>query len=265
MIQNELELFYVLSNKHRIHILKELSDQELSLNQIASSINSSNQVAQKHTKQLISSMLVEKTNGKFCITSFGQIIIPHMRTFEFLGKAGNFFAYHTLGDAGIQLSHKLGSLLECEFVDGIPACFSRWKQVVESSKRYLYCIFTYPPILVADRIIEKISDGISLKIIFGQNSHVYECNELVDKLQLTKNNCQIPFEKRMIKNSSINMILSDRSACLMFPDREGNTDMRRSFTSTDEEFCNWCLDFFNLKWAEGEPFSRLRSRQKPAQ
>jgi len=259
MKDKESRLFFTLSNKTRIEILKVLSNNESSLSQISQKTNSSPQIIQRHVRLLNDNSLIDRNaNGMYIITDAGHNALIQSQSIEFLSKTRGYFADHTLGDAPIQFSHRIGSLANSEYVDGIAPCFTRWKKIIENADEFLYCIFTQPPILIAENILEKISKGVRFQIIFGKNSIIEECNEFAEKLYLKTNHSPFEFEKRMVDEVAINMLVSEKDACLMFPYKNDTTDMHRIFVSSDREFCGWCLDFFDYKWKDGEPFSKLR-------
>jgi hypothetical protein len=52
--------------------------------------------------------------------------------------------------------------------------------------------------------------------------------------------------------------MSEREACVIFPDSNWVTDMHGNFISRDPDFVSWCHDFFEQKWIDGEPISRLK-------
>ena len=132
-----------------------------------------------------------------------------------------------------------------------------WKKIASESDKFLYCILFQPPFLLGDVISEKLSQGIELRLLFGKNSDIPDCNDLIEKLELNKIKSYEGIKRRIVENIGINIIMSDKESSLMFPEYE-TADMHNSFVSSDPDFLQWCMEFFSYKWNDGKDFSRLR-------
>lgn len=292
------ELLDILSMPGCIEVLKKIEKQNNGINKedtickndiqtstelrnkTASTLSSLKHVSNNRKKNdflsyLADKKVVEKTDvgnddddKAYLPSSLGRALIVQTRTFEFLHKYKDYLSDHRFGDVPPFLLMQIGRLLKCEFVHGLPLNFVKWKQMMHDADEYVYCIFTHPPILLADWIIPKLPN-LNTRLLFGRNSVVKECNDFVNKLELTKHGSASSYdgviEKKMSDMVLLNVIITEKQACLMFPwknndDVKNTTDIHASFVSSDPEFHGWCLDFFRYKWnnENAQNFSRFK-------
>jgi len=190
--------------------------------------------------------------------TINDVISKKVKGIDFLTKNLSYFSDHNFGDVPDYLLAQIETFANCNLLDAIWSTHTSCKKIIEEAENAICCIFTQPPFLLADAFFDKIKTGIKLKILFGQNSDIPECNDLVDKLQLDKPRLDNGFEKRICDNVSTNIIVSDNGACLMLPDYTGMTDMIMGIEGYDKPFLEWCDNFFEYKWNTGKQFARLR-------
>lgn len=249
----------IASSKIKRKILQNLATEPLQISELANKNNYSKSALQAHINKLENNGLIYKQkNGVFYNTDLAKIFLLQFSNFDFLKKNQKFFEDHDFGDIPSNLKKSLALLRTAELVRGLTPNFTRWRHLIDNAKKYVYCIFTQPPILIANPILEKISEGLEFRILLGQNSIINYNNEFVEKLELRKLQPYSTFEKRMAKTVFVNMLISEREVCLMFPFKDGETDIQNNFVSNEKDFHNWSLDFFNFKWESSEPFARLR-------
>lgn len=254
-----VDLFGVLSNSKRRQMLRICSEQNLTPEQIAKTLNHGVMATKKHLSILQKSGLVEKnTDAEFAITQIGYGYIQNMNSFEFLNKYKDFFLEHRFGDLTSDLLMRIGDLRNCEFYYGFHIVLPRWSKIAARAKKYLNLVFLHPPIVIADSIKPRVDTNLKIRLLIGKNSDITECNEFVKNLELNKPTIRSNFEKRRCKQVQVNLIMSEKEACIIFPNNNGITDMHGNFISKDPDFVSWCHDFFECKWRDGEPISRLR-------
>ena len=252
------ELFNSLSNELRNEILTYLSNKQSSLSNISKIINQSNQSTLGHLKKLAESGLIVKTmDGDYSISEYGKSVLIKTQSLEFITKHKKFFAEHTFGETPSFLLNCIGMLSKGEFVDGAVANFERWKKMIENSNEFFYGIFTQTPHRTDVSIATKSETGLKIKLIFGKNGEMSDYFVLSEKLNFEKQISQ-NIERRISDVTHVNLMITESQACVMFPDRKNQTDLGKTFTSSDLNFHQWCMEFFNYKWNESESFSRFR-------
>lgn len=192
------------------------------------------------------------------IVTINDIIGKKIRGIDFLTKNHSYFSSHNFGDVPNYRLAQIENFANCNVLNSIWSTHTTYKKIIDEAENNICCIFTQPPFLLADVFFAKIKTGIKLKLLFGQNSDIPECNDLVERLQLDKPRSDNRFEKRICDSVSTNVVISDKGACLMLPDNDGITDMIMGIEGYDVSFLEWCCDFFDTKWDVGEQFARLR-------
>ena len=121
-------------------------------------------------------------------------------------------------------------------------------------------MFSEPPFLLADLFLEKLQSGVKIQIIFGKNSKISECNDLVDKLKLNKPHSNPLVDIRLCEKVITNIVVSEKGACLILGNKNNEADMLNAVVGKSKRFITWCNDYFSFKWNQGEPISRIRSQ-----
>lgn len=65
-------------------------------------------------------------------------------------------------------------------------------------------------------------------------------------------------QKDMIKKVLVATIVTDKSACVLFPNLKNETDMNVMFYSDDAVFREWYQDYFRYVWHSSEMFDRKK-------
>lgn len=252
------DLFNNLSSEKRNKILNFLLNEKSSLTRISKEINQSNQGTLGHLNKLASSGLIQKTSaGHYSISEYGKSILVKCRYMEFITKHRNFFKDHTFGETPNSLLNCIGMLSKAEFVDGAVANFERWNKMIENANEFFYGIFTQTPHQTDVSLAAKSAKGLKIKLIFGKNGLISDYYDLAKQLHFDKQTSN-NVERRISDLTLVNIMITEKYACIMFPNRNNQTDAGKTFLSSDLDFHQWCLDFFNHKWNKSESFSRFR-------
>ena len=62
----------------------------------------------------------------------------------------------------------------------------------------------------------------------------------------------------MENNVSIATLLNEKEACIIFPKLDNEPDMSEIFYSSDPQFHEWCLDFYNDSWKKAGSFQESK-------
>ncbi|WP_232203029.1 MULTISPECIES: transcriptional regulator-like protein [Nitrosopumilus] len=187
-----------------------------------------------------------------------NLISKKIQGIDFLANNELYFSSHNFGDVPDYLLSQIEAFSSCRVLSSVWSSHSYCQKIISDSEKFVYCIFTQPPFLLADIFYQKLQSGTPLKFLFGKNSDIPECNDLVDKLQLDKPKLDTQLKKRMCDHVAANLIMSDSGACLMLPDNNNATDMVMGIAGNEKPFLDWCVSFFEYKWNTGEMFARLR-------
>ena len=68
-------------------------------------------------------------------------------------------------------------------------------------------------------------------------------------------------ERKMEKNVRTVLVLNEKEACVMFPARNGESDLSEMFYSDDTMFHEWCLDYFRYCWYGSDTFKESKLKE----
>jgi predicted transcriptional regulator len=254
------DLFGLLSSGTRLQILKICSKKQNSISELSKLLKLPQYVISKHLNLLINESLIEKNSKTYSLSSYGGLILKKCACISFLNKNQKFFESHDFCEIPSQFIERIGNLNDSKLVEGEYIMFSHWTRVCNEAKKYIFCIFSYPPILISEPIKQKLKEGISIKFLFAKGSKNYESTEFVRNLRLHEHTVSQNLEKHRINKVLPNLIITEKESTLMFPDGKGSTDFHSNLISKNSEFSSWCLDFFNYEWIPAEPFSRFAKK-----
>ena len=68
-------------------------------------------------------------------------------------------------------------------------------------------------------------------------------------------------ERKISKNMVIGLLISDKEAGVFFQKPDGELDLSEMFTSTEPEFIEWCLDYFEEHWKNSSSFQESKLKE----
>jgi predicted transcriptional regulator len=253
------ELFGMLSNQTRLEILELCSKGQYSVTDLASSLKLPEYVINKHLNLLVNESLLEKNSKTFYLSTYGELIFKKCSSISFLNRNQKFFEDHDFCEIPSPFMQRIGELEESRLIVGAHIMYSYWTRICKEAKRHIFCIFSYPPILVSEPIKQQIDSGLEVRLLFARGTKVLETNEFVCNLRLNQHSTSENLHKRRVNKVLPSLVLTENECTLMFPDGRGSTDFHANFVSKDSKFHRWCLDFFNYEWENGESFSRFKA------
>jgi predicted transcriptional regulator len=254
------ELFMELASDTRRDILQKLYESDLKLSKIASDLDLTLQETHRNISRLSKLGLVEKsTDNSFTISPFGRTIFHQLGPFDFLLGSENFFKKHTTGDLPINFIERLGELRNSTLVCGVGPVIERWKKVAKEAKSFLNFITNQYPLDVATIIVSKPKEGVKCSYVLAQNTEVpKQRDEVLKKTSWTKMVSDGVVKRRMLEKVQVCTTFAEKEACVFFPDLSGQTDLISSFFSKDEQFVEWCSDYFKYQWQRAETFDETK-------
>ena len=65
----------------------------------------------------------------------------------------------------------------------------------------------------------------------------------------------------MTKHVSIELLINEKECGIIFPDKNKKPDMNSMMYSSDPEFHEWCLDYFNYCWNTSSRFQESKLKK----
>ncbi len=249
-------IFTELAGEVRRAMLVRLNEKSLKLSELAKELDITIQHAHSNINRLIDIELVEKnSSGSLSLTTYAKAIMKQLPTFDFLAEHKGYFQDHTFVNLPLKFERRIGDLNNCSVVRGVVAVLQKWKLMYKEAGEYINSIIPQVPVDLIEPLAEKIKSGTKFSYILPEDAIVPSgTSEATKKVSWKSLLAEGKVERRMVKKLSVATILTDRSACVLFPNLKGEADMNAMFYSEDSIFREWCQDYFRYMWYSAELF-----------
>ena len=252
-----------LASPQRLNILFELLGKPSTPTQIATKLDSTKQEVHRNFTRLVESGLIEKNmDGKYTLSTFGEVVCTQVPTLVFFSQNRKYFEEHTLGDIPHKFKMRCGQLANCKHIKGFSKVMEQWKDVYKNSNEYVYEILSDVPLDLIEPLVKRIRKGVQFKYIFSESAVVPKGRKsLLKKLGFDKLMEKGLVERKMKSNVQTVLILSEKEACVLFPTKDGESDLSEMLYSNDPMFQEWCLDYFRYCWYGSDLFKESKLKE----
>jgi predicted transcriptional regulator len=255
-------LFFELAGDLRLSILMKLTQKQYRLSQLATELDATMQEAHRNMTRLIDSGLVLKdSEGDLILTPYGITIVSLIPSYDFLCNQREYFLEHSLGELPRKFIQRIGSLHNCEIVHGVMAILQRWKTLYGESNEYIKEIMAQVPLDLIETVSNRVQIGVKFSYIFASNVVIPKGrSQRLEKSGWRNLIARGLVERRMIDEVQIMTIFNEKQSCVLFPNLKGEPDLNIMFYSEDNEFHEWCEDFFLYQGEKATTFDEGKLR-----
>ena len=252
-----------LASPQRLGILFKLLSKDSTPTEIAKELESTKQEVHRNFVRLEESGLIEKkNNGKYSTTTFGETVCIQVPTIVFFSQNQKYFEEHTFGDIPYKFKLRCGQLATSQHIKGISKVLEQWKSIYKNSDKYVYEILSEAPLDLIEPLVKQIKKGIKFQYIFSESVVVPKGRKaLLKKLGFDKLIEKGQVERKMTKNVQTIIVLNEKEACVLFPTKDGESDLTEMFYSDDSMFHEWCLDYFRYCWYGSDEFMESKLKE----
>ena len=249
-----------LASPQRLSILFELLRAPSTPTEIAKKLDSTKQEVHRNFTRLVESRLIEKNmNGRYSLTTFGEVVCTQVPTIVFFSQNRKYFEEHNLGDIPHKFKMRCGQLANCTNIKGFSKVMEQWKSIYKNSDEYIYEILSDVPLDLIEPLVKRIKKGVKFNYIFSESAVVPKGRKsLLKKLGFDKLMEKGLVERKMKNNVQTVLVLSEKEACVLFPNNEGEADLSEMLYSNDPMFQEWCLDYFRYSWYGSDLFEESK-------
>src|ERR671918_88634 len=253
-------LFFELAGDLRYSTLMKLRNRSYRLSQLAEELNATMQETHRNISRLVSSNLVTKgLEGELLLTPYGESIVSLIPGYAFMFQNREYFNDHTFGDLPLKFIRSIGSLAECEIVNGVMAILQRWKYIFLSSKEYIKEIISEVPVDLIETLGSRIQDGVKFSYIFPRDPVVPKGrSEILERIGWRGLISKGLVERRMLDTVKLVLIFNERQSCVAFPSLKGRPDLNIVYYGDNNEFHVWCEDYFEYQWNRAGVFDESK-------
>ena len=257
--------FFEIGSEQRLSIILHLNEKEWSVSPLSKELGATiTEVHRNFVRLQKAGLILKNVDGTYHLTLFGKLICSQVPAIAFVSENKKYFENHDFGDLPVKFLHRIGELYEQKHIKGFVRVLEKWKEVHNNATKYIYNILTEVPYSkdIIDIVEEKLNNKIKIHSIFAENAIVPEERKTIFKIKnFNKFIKEEMLVRKMIKKVSVVLLLNEKESCIIFPNQSGEPDMSEMFYSSDPQFHEWCLDYFDHFWKNSTSFqeSKLNS------
>jgi len=252
--------FLELASPQRLQILFKLSEKSFTITEMAKELDSTKQEVHRNFRRLEYSRLIEKNvDGKYSVTTFGKTMCTQVPSLVFLSENMEYFEDHEFGDVPIKFIMRTGQLAGGKHIKGVVKVLEQWKTIYKNANEYVYEAFYEVPLDLIEPLVKRIKNGIQFNYIFSKSAVIPKGRkDLLRKLGFDKLIEKGLVERKMRDTVLTVVVLNEKEACVLFPNRKGEADISEMFYGNDPMFHEWCLDYFRYCWYGSDVFQESK-------
>jgi len=248
--------------------LKELKNSErgknnLILASVASGIGRKAGDINRDVDDLKKQKWIKKDDREYEISFVGETIFTNIDEYflDFFPKHTKYFLNHDFGTLPRHFQLGIGVFKNCELLgseSGSILIERKELEIIQNSEKYISSIIgdgRYTKELL-ESIKEKAKNkkGFHIRTVFPTdalkppvwvNKFIKKLDEILDKNQGRR-------ETRKTSIVNVGIVMNEKESLVMFPlSGKNRPDTSFAFYGKDQEFLEWCRDYFNHCWEEG--------------
>jgi predicted transcriptional regulator len=244
------ELLFILASIDRLTLLSEIAIEKRRLSQLTTKLSATPQETSKHLTRLRDAKLIEKNSeGFFCLTAFGKIIVNALPSIRFLTQNREYFLSHDISFLPLEFIERLGELQENEYGEKVGAILAHVQQVVQYAEEYIWLMADHTlggqGYVTGSGKLESTS-SVTWRVIIPADSSI-DWTRLRRSVGTHKGR----IEYHLVEDPNdikAGMALNEKIAGVTFPDITGKLDFNSGFRSDNLVFRKWCQDLFVFHW-----------------
>lgn len=244
------ELFWELASELRYSIILELQEHPLKPTDLAKKTEQTIQEIHRQCDRLEKIGLIKRqTKGELTLAPIGKMILKQFSYFRFIFKNKKYFEDHDTGNLPTQFVHRLGTLENCELLEGTFAIMERWKKISKEAKKYLRFVSVQVSLDVFRLGVESAKKGTTVSLVHGKNT-IYpkdSKNELINSTMQDLIEKHV-YQRKMVDVIDVVVVFNEKQGTVVFPNVQGKTDVSYAFTGNEQQFLDWCNDYFDWIW-----------------
>ena len=252
--------FLELASPQRLQILFKLSEKPFAITEMAKELDSTKQEVHRNFRRLEDIRLIEKDiDGKYSITTFGKTMCTQVPSLVFLSQNMEYFEDHEFGDMPTKFIMRTGQLAGGKHIKGVVKVLEQWKTIYKNANEYVYEVLYEVPLDLIEPLVKRIKEGIQFNYIFSKSAVIPKGRkDLLRKLGFDKLIEKGLVERKMMDSVLTVVVLNEKEACVLFPNRKGEADISEMFYGNDLMFHEWCLDYFRYCWYGSDVFQESK-------
>jgi predicted transcriptional regulator len=259
-------LLFEMSNEIRYEILLSLLNTPKRVSELTKEFSLTTTEIRRHIHRITHVQLIERdTDGYYRLTSYGEMIIILLQEFEFTSKYVEYFASHSFSQLPEEFLKRIGDLRHSALIENVFEFIRLSETTIKEANKSVDLIVDAFPLNYINSINRALDDGIRFRILEpAESAFKTDYQDLGDDdyTSLSRARRTPLVQQRIIDTSFVYMIISQKTAVITFPNRDGFYDYT-GFVSSDKQALKWCQDLYEYLWGSSNQMviSQLRDKQ----
>jgi predicted transcriptional regulator len=257
--------FLELASEQRLNILKNLAEKNLNISKLAKLLEATNPEIHRNVGRLTKNELIKKkSDGNYELTTYGKAVLVQITSIIFVSENKDFFNSHTLNNVDTKFIQRIGALQSKKHVKGFVKVLEKWKKIHENADKFICNILSEVPYStdIIDVISKKLENNISIKSIFSETVIIPEDRKkMFEERGFQEYVSKGTLERKIAKNQIIGLLVTDKEASVFFRKVGEEPDLSEMFVSTELEFREWCIDYFEELWKKSSSFQESKLKE----
>ena len=254
--------FFEIGSEQRLSIILHLNEKTWAISALAKELEATiTEVHRNFGRLQKAGLILKNVDGTYNLTLFGKTICSLIPSIAFASENKKYFENHNYGNLPTKFQNRVGELYEQKHIKGFVKVLEKWKDIHNNATKYIFNILAEVPYSkeIIDIVEEKLDKKIKIHTIFSEEAIIPD-----ERKTIFKNKNFAKFIKddllmrKMTKKVLIIVLLNEKESCIMFPSLNGEPDMSEMFYSTDPQFHEWCLDYFEHCWKNSTSFQESK-------
>ena len=254
--------FLELASEQRLNIIKNVAKNKLNISKLANILDATKPEIHRNVTRLTKAGLIEKnTDGDYGLTVYGNAVLVQIPSLTFFTENKQFFRNHTLGNLEDKFIQRIGALENKKQLKGYVKTLEKWRQIHENAEKYVYNILSEVPYTgdIIQVISKQLENNIHIRSVFSDKAIIpEERKKIFEKKDFQKYVKNGNLERKIKKNVTVIVLVTDKESAVFFPNLEGTTDLSEMYYSSDPKFHEWCIDYFTWCWNNGTSFQESK-------
>ncbi len=231
-------LFFDFSSESRLGIIRELTQQNLRMKDLARKLDLTPTEVSRQLQRLTETSVVQKVpDGTYEITNYGKLTVQLLPSLEFTFRHKGYFLHHDVSRIPYQLVNRIGELSKGTLCMDPIETINRTEHIFKESDNYSWLMGEKSLESVDLAMAERGSKGVKFRFLFSEFPRSYPDAPTIEKRTLTSIPCTI--------------LCTEKEAGVCLESTEGKIDYT-GFYSKDPMFVNWARDLFLHYWDLGK-------------
>ncbi len=236
------KLFFDFSSESRLGIIRELTQQNLRMNELARKLDLTPTEVFRQLQRLAEASLVRKLpDGTYEITNYGKLTLQLLPSLEFTFRYKAYFLHHDVSLLPYQFVNRMGELSKGTLIMDTIENINRAGRNFKEAENYAWLMGEKSLESFDLAMAEQGPKGVRFRIL------LYESPQSNPAPRHAPN-----IEKRTLTSIPCIILCTEKEAGICLASMEGRMDYA-GFYSKDPMFITWARDLFLHYWDLGKP------------